>query len=115
MNDTLERIQISLAFLPLKNPVSDAKVATGRQRPLTEVAFLFAELESAQGHKGLGFSYSKRAGGPGLYAHAKEIAPNLLRMMRGVVGTRALRDSSPADIEVVLEPMIVALLGGGRA
>jgi L-alanine-DL-glutamate epimerase-like enolase superfamily enzyme len=77
--DRIARIQISLAFLPLKQPVSDAKVATGRQKPLTEVAFLFAEIESEEGHTGLGFSYSKRAGGPGLYAHAKEIAPQLLR------------------------------------
>jgi L-alanine-DL-glutamate epimerase-like enolase superfamily enzyme len=77
--DRIEKIRISLAFLPLKNPVSDAKVSTGRQKPLTEVAFLFAEIESAQGHAGLGFSYSKRAGGPGLFAHAKEIAPQLLR------------------------------------
>jgi L-alanine-DL-glutamate epimerase-like enolase superfamily enzyme len=77
--DRIARIQISLAFLPLKQPVSDAKVSTGRQKPLTEVAFLFAEIASEQGHTGLGFSYSKRAGGPGLYAHAKEIAPQLLR------------------------------------
>jgi L-alanine-DL-glutamate epimerase-like enolase superfamily enzyme len=73
--DRIERITLSLAFLPLASPVSDAKVSTGRQKPLTEVAFLFAEIRSAQGHEGLGFSYSKRAGGPGLYAHACEIAP----------------------------------------
>ena len=77
--DRIERIRLSLTILPLQTPVSDAKVVTGRQKPLTEVAFLFAEIESAQGHAGLGFSYSKRAGGPGLYAHAKEIAPQLLR------------------------------------
>jgi len=77
--DRIARIQISLAFLPLKQAVSDAKVFTGRQKPLTEVAFLFAEIESEQGHRGLGFSYSKRAGGRGLYAHATEIAPELLR------------------------------------
>ncbi|WP_299974831.1 mandelate racemase/muconate lactonizing enzyme family protein [Devosia sp. 66-22] len=65
-------------MLPLKAPVSDAKVLTGRQRPLTEVAMLFAEIASAGGHHGIGFSYSKRAGGHGLYAHAKEIAGNLL-------------------------------------
>jgi L-alanine-DL-glutamate epimerase-like enolase superfamily enzyme len=79
VGDVIERVRISLAFLPLRNPVSDAKVSTGRQKPLTEVAFLFAEIDSQQGHSGLGFSYSKRAGGPGLYAHAKEIAPQLLR------------------------------------
>jgi len=77
-HDRIERITLSLAYLPLRNPVSDAKVSTGRQKPLTEVAFLFAEVDSAQGHAGLGFSYSKRAGGPGLFAHAKEIAPQIL-------------------------------------
>ncbi len=79
MSDRIERIRISLASLPLQNPVSDAKVSTGRQKPLTEVAMLFAEIESVQGGAGLGFSYAKRAGGPGLFAHAKEIAPQLLR------------------------------------
>jgi L-talarate/galactarate dehydratase len=78
-HDFIERITLSLAHLPLSAPVSDAKVSTGRQKPLTEVAFLFAEIDSAQGHSGLGFSYSKRAGGPGLFAHAKEIAPQILR------------------------------------
>jgi L-talarate/galactarate dehydratase len=77
--DTIARIDVSLVFLPLKSPVSDAKVTTGRQKPLTEVAFLFVEIETADGGSGMGFSYSKRAGGPALYAHAKEIADNLLR------------------------------------
>jgi L-alanine-DL-glutamate epimerase-like enolase superfamily enzyme len=78
---TADRIvggKLSLVFLPLRAPISDAKVLTGRQRPLTEVAFLFAEIVTAQGHRGIGFSYSKRAGGPGLYAHAKEIARDLI-------------------------------------
>src|SRR5262245_61285970 len=78
---TTDRIvggKLSLVFLPLRAPISDAKVLTGRQRPLTEVAFLFAEIATAQGHSGIGFSYSKRAGGPGLYAHAKEIARDLI-------------------------------------
>ena len=39
---------------------------------------LFAEITTADGHEGLGFSYSKRAGGPGQFAHAKEIAPALI-------------------------------------
>lgn len=76
--DRISRIHLSLAFLPLRTPISDAKVLTGRQKPLTEVAFLFAEIHTEGGRQGLGFSYSKRAGGPGLYAHAKEIAPDLL-------------------------------------
>ncbi|WCT74578.1 mandelate racemase/muconate lactonizing enzyme family protein [Sphingomonas naphthae] len=76
--DRISKVTVSLAFLPLKRPISDAKVLTGRQKPLTEVAFLFAEIESEGGLHGLGVSYSKRAGGPGLYAHAKEIAGNLI-------------------------------------
>ena len=76
--DRIESIDLSLAFLPLATPISDAKVLTGRQRPLTQVAFLFALVRTADGTGGLGFSYSKRAGGPGLYAHAREIAPELI-------------------------------------
>jgi L-talarate/galactarate dehydratase len=76
--DIIAHIRLSLIFLPLKSPISDAKVLTGRQKPLTEVAMLFAEIESREGHQGIGFSYSKRAGGFGLFAHAKEIAPNLI-------------------------------------
>lgn len=78
-HDRIEQIILSLVYLPLKTPVSDAKVSTGRQKPLTEVALLFAEIDTAYGHSGLGFSYSKRAGGPALYAHAKEIVSQLLQ------------------------------------
>ncbi|WP_448538636.1 L-talarate/galactarate dehydratase [Sphingobium yanoikuyae] len=76
--DRIKSVKVSLSFLPLKRPISDAKVLTGRQKPLTEVAFLFAEIETEGGYSGLGVSYSKRAGGPGLYAHAREIAANLI-------------------------------------
>ena len=76
--DRIEWIKLSLVFLPLATPISDAKVLTGRQKPLTEIAFLFAEIATKEGHSGVGFSYSKRAGGPGQYAHAKELAPNLI-------------------------------------
>jgi L-alanine-DL-glutamate epimerase-like enolase superfamily enzyme len=76
--DRIAWIKLSLILLPLKAPISDAKVLTGRQKPLTEVAMLFAEIESERGHHGIGFSYSKRAGGYGLFAHAREIAPNLI-------------------------------------
>jgi L-alanine-DL-glutamate epimerase-like enolase superfamily enzyme len=64
--------------LPLANPISDAKVLTGRQKPMTEIAMLFVEIETASGHQGLGLSYSKRAGGPAQFAHAREIAPAVL-------------------------------------
>lgn len=76
--DRIDWIRLSLAFLPLATPISDAKVLTGRQKPMTEIAFLFAEIRTRQGHAGIGFSYSKRAGGPGQYAHAKELAPSLI-------------------------------------
>jgi len=75
---TVSWIKLHSVFLPLKNPISDAKVLTGRQKPMTEIALLFCEIRTADGHEGLGFSYSKRAGGPGQFAHACEIAPALL-------------------------------------
>ncbi|MBE0604234.1 MAG: mandelate racemase/muconate lactonizing enzyme family protein [Deltaproteobacteria bacterium] len=74
----IARIRLSSCYLPLATPISDAKVLTGRQKPMTEIAILFAEIETADGRKGLGFSYSKRAGGPGQFAHAREIAPTLI-------------------------------------
>src|SRR5215472_8999324 len=76
--DRIDHVGLSLILLPLATPVSDAKVLTGRQKPLTEIAFVFAEIATRDGHGGIGFGYSKRAGGPGMYAHAKELAPNLL-------------------------------------
>jgi L-alanine-DL-glutamate epimerase-like enolase superfamily enzyme len=77
--------------------VSDAKVP-----PLTEVAFLFTELGTTDGHTGLGFSYAKRAGGPGLYAHAKEIVPLLL-------------GEDPNDIGWVWEKLVQAGASVGRS
>ncbi|WP_295526984.1 mandelate racemase/muconate lactonizing enzyme family protein [uncultured Pseudacidovorax sp.] len=76
--DRITWIRLSSCYLPLATPISDAKVLTGRQKPMTEIAMLFAEVETKDGHRGLGLSYSKRAGGPGQFAHAKEVAPALL-------------------------------------
>ncbi|MGP4024922.1 L-talarate/galactarate dehydratase [Actinomadura sp. 3N407] len=76
--DRVARIELSSVTLPLATPVSDAKVLTGRQRPMTEVVFLFAEIGTEDGHEGIGFGYSKRAGGPGQFAHAAEVAPALI-------------------------------------
>lgn len=76
--DRISRVRVASCYLPLATPISDAKVLTGRQKPMTEIAILFAEVETADGLKGLGFSYSKRAGGPGQFAHAREIAPALI-------------------------------------
>ena len=66
--DRIAWVRVSSVFLPLATPISDAKVLTGRQKPMTEIAILFTEIETADGHAGVGFSYSKRAGGPGQFA-----------------------------------------------
>jgi L-alanine-DL-glutamate epimerase-like enolase superfamily enzyme len=76
--DLIRHVKLSTARLPLAVPISDAKVFTGRQKPMTEVVFLFAEITTEQGHSGIGFSYSKRAGGPAQYAHAKEVAEGIV-------------------------------------
>lgn len=76
--DTIAHVKISHIVLPLKTAISDAKVLTGRQKPMTEISFTFAEIESREGHRGIGFGYSKRAGGAGMFAHAKEIAGELI-------------------------------------
>jgi L-talarate/galactarate dehydratase len=102
MTDRIEALRLSHVVLPLATPISDAKVLTGRQKPLTEVAFVFAEIRSRDGHQGLGFSYSKRAGGPGLYAHAQELAPNLL-------------DEDPNDIARLWDKLVWAGASVGRS
>ena len=76
--DQITWVRVSSTYLPLATPISDAKVLTGRQKPMTEIAMLFVEIETADGHSGVGFSYSKRAGGPGQFAHAKEVASVLV-------------------------------------
>ncbi|WP_420230952.1 L-talarate/galactarate dehydratase [Pseudomonas sp. ABY48] len=77
-DDRIAWVRVASVFLPLANPISDAKVLTGRQKPMIEIAILFVEIETKDGHRGLGFSYSKRAGGPGQFAHAQELAPSLI-------------------------------------
>jgi L-alanine-DL-glutamate epimerase-like enolase superfamily enzyme len=100
--DAIVGVDLSLAFLPLAAPISDAKVLTGRQKPLTEIAFLFAEVTTAEGHSGVGYSYSKRAGGPGQYAHAVEIAPELI-------------GEDPNDIQRLWSKMVWAGASVGRS
>ncbi|WP_235215311.1 L-talarate/galactarate dehydratase [Phaeacidiphilus oryzae] len=100
--DRITSVRLSRSVLPLATPISDAKVLTGRQKPLTEVAFLFAEITAESGARGLGFSYSKRAGGPGLYAHAAEIAPELI-------------GEDPSDIGRIWEKLAWAGASMGRS
>jgi len=100
--DAIASVRLSLAYFPLAAPVSDAKVLTGRQQPLTEVALLFAEIRAESGREGVGFSYAKRAGGPGQYAHAREIAP-------------ALIGEDPSDIQRIWTKLVWAGASVGRS
>lgn len=75
---TITGIACALYRVPLAAPVSDAKVFTGRQLPLGDVDVLVAHIDTSDGLQGIGFAYSKRAGGPALFAHAKQIAPLLI-------------------------------------
>jgi L-alanine-DL-glutamate epimerase-like enolase superfamily enzyme len=68
---------------------------------MTEVAMLFAEITTAACHEGIGFGYSKRAGGPGQFAHAKEIAPVLL-------------GEDPSDIGKIWDKLVWAGASVGR-
>ncbi len=76
--DRITGVTLSSVTLPLANPISDAKVFTGRQKPMTEVVVLVAEIRTESGLEGFGFGYSKRAGGPAQLAHAVEVAPELI-------------------------------------
>jgi len=69
---------------------------------MTEVVFLFAEITTAQGHGGIGFSYSKRAGGPAQYAHAREVA-------EGIIG------EDPNDIGKIYTKLLWAGASVGRS
>jgi L-alanine-DL-glutamate epimerase-like enolase superfamily enzyme len=76
--DRIASVELSSVVLPMKTPVKDAKVLTGRQRAMTEVVFLFAEIRTEAGFEGLGLSYCIRAGGAAQFAHAREVAPDLI-------------------------------------
>ena len=102
VQDRISAVRVSRAILPLAAPISDAKVLTGRQKPLSEVQFVFAEIRTEGGARGLGFGYSKRAGGPGLYAHAREIAGELL-------------GEDPSDIGRLWEKLVWAGASMGRS
>ncbi|MDA3625537.1 mandelate racemase/muconate lactonizing enzyme family protein [Saccharopolyspora sp. WRP15-2] len=100
--DRIDCVEITSVTLPLPTAISDAKVLTGRQKPMTEVAVLFAEITTASGLVGIGFSYSKRAGGPGQYAHAREIAPVLI-------------GEDPSDIAKIWDKLVWAGASVGRS
>jgi L-alanine-DL-glutamate epimerase-like enolase superfamily enzyme len=76
--DTITWIKLTSVNLPLDIAVSDAKVLTGRQKALDAVALLFAEVETADGFVGMGFTYTLRTGGSAQFALAAEVAPLLI-------------------------------------
>ncbi|PPF39769.1 mandelate racemase/muconate lactonizing enzyme family protein [Pseudoclavibacter sp. AY1H1] len=100
--DSIRSIELSTLRLPLATPISDAKVFTGRQKPMTEVVFLIAEIQTAQGFSGHGFSYSKRAGGAAQYAHAREVA-------------EAALGEDPNDIQKLYSKLLWAGASVGRS
>lgn len=100
--DRVRHAKLSTLTLPLDTPISDAKVLTGRQKPMTEIVFLFAEITTENGHQGIGFSYSKRAGGPAQYAHAREVADNLI-------------GEDPSDIGRIYQKLLWAGASVGRS
>ncbi len=102
MSDTIRHLKLSHVVLPLENPVSDAKVLTGRQKPLTQMVLLFVEVTTEQGHQGMGFSYSKRAGGVSQYAHLKEVAEVAI-------------GQDPSDIAKVYDSLLWAGASVGRS
>jgi hypothetical protein len=74
--DAITAIRLSSCYLPLATPISDAKVLTGRQKPMTEVAILFAEIRTAAATRpGLQLFQARRR--PGQFAHAGD-RPTLL-------------------------------------
>lgn len=100
--DRIEWVQVSLVYVPFATPVSDAKVLTGRQKPLTEVGLVFAEIRTRDGYEGLGFGYALRVGATGMYALAKELAPNLL-------------GEDPNDIGKIFSKLLWASASMGRS
>ncbi|MFI9503515.1 mandelate racemase/muconate lactonizing enzyme family protein [Nocardia sp. NPDC052566] len=100
--DEITGVTVSSVTVPLRTGISDAKVLTGRQRPMTEVAVLVAEIETAGGYGGVGLSYAKRAGGPGQFAHARELAPVLL-------------GADPSDIGKIWDTLMWAGASVGRS
>ncbi|GAA1904737.1 mandelate racemase/muconate lactonizing enzyme family protein [Nocardioides lentus] len=102
MPDAIRHLTLSHVVLPLDNPVSDAKVLTGRQKPLSETVLLFVEVLTEDGHRGMGFSYSKRAGGPAQFTHLREIAEVAI-------------GQDPSDIAKIYESLMWAGASVGRS
>lgn len=102
MPDAIRHISLSHVVLPIDNQVSDAKVLTGKQKPLSEMVMLFVEVLTEDGFRGMGFSYSKRAGGPAQFRHLKEIAEVAI-------------GQDPSDIAKIYDTLLWAGASVGRS
>ncbi|MGP3930418.1 L-talarate/galactarate dehydratase [Nonomuraea sp. KM88] len=100
--DRVESVRFRRYAVPLPSPVSDAKVATGRQRPLSQIDVLTCEVTTADGLDGLGFSYTTRAGTAAQYAHAKETGERLL-------------GQDPSDVGRIYDMLVWAGASVGRS
>lgn len=78
IKDVIKQVEVKLLKVPLKKPVSDAKVIQGKQTPLVEVMLTCATITTNDGRTGFGYTYCKRNGGPAQYELAKEYAPLLI-------------------------------------
>lgn len=98
----IERVEVTFLKVPLATSASDAKVLTGRQRPVVDVPVTLVEITCADGSTGMGFGYCLRAGGPALYAHTAELAEEL-------IGT------DPTDISRIWERLVWQGASAGRS
>jgi len=101
-SDRIIRIELGLHDVPLAFAVSDAKVLTGRQKPMAEVSVLTCRVETADGITGLGFSYTTRAGCRAQFAHAREVAAIAL-------------GQDPSDIGKIYDSLLWAGASVGRS
>ncbi|SPF80042.1 L-talarate/galactarate dehydratase [Pseudoprimorskyibacter insulae] len=76
--DAIAGLKVSHILVPFPQAISDAKVLTGRQKPLDSVDILLVEAVSEAGQTGLGYGYTLRNGGAAQFALAAEIAPALI-------------------------------------
>jgi len=98
----IRSVRFGLLDVPLPFAVSDAKVLTGRQKPMAEVGVLTCEIATEDDHHGLGFSYTTRAGSRAQFAHVKEIGDRVL-------------GADPSDIGKLYETLLWAGASVGRS
>ncbi len=100
--DRIRSITLSHVVLPLPNPVSDAKVLTGRQKPLTETVLLFVEVTTEQGHEGHGLQLLQAGRRQAQFAHLQEVAEVAI-------------GQDPSDIARIYESLMWAGASVGRS